>query len=89
MTPLRALSLALSLALAAACGAAEASVSTQLLTGRGEAFVAAGHAPRFVESVRRELDVHGAFAAHHVRVLNDGKLVFVLAYSSSQVRIRA
>lgn len=41
--------------------------------------IAAGYAPRFVESVRREFDVHGAFAAHQVRVLNDGKLVFVFA----------
>lgn len=40
---------------------------------------AAGYAPKFIESVRRELDVHGPIAAHQVRVLNDGKLVFVLA----------
>lgn len=40
---------------------------------------AAGLAPRFVESVRREFDVHGPFAAHQVQVLGDGKLVFVLA----------
>jgi len=40
---------------------------------------AAGQAPRFVESVRRDFDLHGAFAAHRVQVLNDGKLAFVLA----------
>lgn len=41
--------------------------------------VAAGYTPRFIESVRRDYDLHGPFAAHQVQVLHEGRVVFVLA----------
>jgi len=40
---------------------------------------AQGLVPRFVESVRSDFELHGAIAGHQVQVLNDGRLLFVLA----------